>query len=422
MTEQLNFLSEEQCRSLADQYGTPLYIYSQEIIERQCQQALDFPNNYGLTVRYALKANPNSAILKIIDNAGLHFDASSEFEVKRCLDAGIAPEKIQLTGQQMPKHYLNLIQESGVRFNACSLRQLELWGQNFPGTSLSIRINPGLGSGSNRKTNVGGPSSSFGIWHEQIEEAAAIIEKYNLDLNRIHTHIGSGSDPEVWKHVAQMTLAYAKRFPSVETVNLGGGYKVGRMASEKSTCLQDVGSSVTEAFAEIEAETGRKLHLEIEPGTYIIANSGSFLAEVDDVISTGDEGYDFLKLNTGMDALTRPALYASAHPLIIVPKDAEERGTKDYVVCGHCCESGDVFTLTEDDSLEPRTLTEAQIGDIICIEGTGAYCASMSLKGYNSFPAAAEVLIDKNGNSHIIREAQPLAALYQNESIPAHLK
>ncbi|NQZ57076.1 MAG: diaminopimelate decarboxylase, partial [Lentisphaeraceae bacterium] len=411
MLEKLNFLSEDQCRIAADRFETPLYIYSQDKIQQACREALAFPNAFGLTVRYALKANPLSTFLKIADKEGVHFDASSEFELARCLELGISPEKIQLTSQQFPNSYISLFEDERLRFNACSLKQLNSFGKLFPGREVSIRINPGLGSGSNRKTNVGGPSSSFGIWFEQMDEIRAIAKNHNLKITRLHTHIGSGSDPEVWKKVASMTLEWAVAFEDVNTVNLGGGFKVARMSSETGTDLQSVGSAIKTEFERVAQKTGRKFHLEIEPGTYIAANSGTLLASVDDITDTGKEGYKFLKINTGMDAITRPALYAAQHPLITIRRfacDSQDFSTDDYIVTGHCCESGDMFTLDADENLLPRTMGSADLGDLVAIEGTGAYCSSMNLRNYTSFPALNEVLLDETGNFHLIRRADSL--------------
>ncbi|MCM8532067.1 MAG: diaminopimelate decarboxylase [Lentisphaeraceae bacterium] len=414
--EQLNMLSVDAYRAAANEFETPFYIYSRETIEKACQDVMAFPNEYGLTVRYALKSNPLTAFLKIAEANGLHFDASSEYEAYRCLQVGIPGDKIQLTAQQFPKAHLDIFKTHGVRFNACSLRQLESFGQLYPGYEVSIRINPGVGSGSNRKTNVGGPSSSFGIWHEQLDQVKEIASKHNLKISRFHTHIGSGTDPEVWKQVAGMSLDFAVQFADVKTVNLGGGFKVARMSDEKTTNLQEIGEVVKGEFLRVFAETGRKLELEIEPGTYISAASGALVCEVDDVTDTGKAGYNFLKLNTGMDAITRPALYASRHPMEVLPV-TQTTETVDYVVTGHCCESGDVFTLTEDDTLQPRTLLKAELGDLVVIEGAGAYCSSMNLANYNSFPALTELLADKDGKLHILKKAEKVEDLLAREEV-----
>lgn len=413
--ENLSMLTDEQYRLAASDYETPLYLYSRAAVEKACEDVMDFPNAFGLTVRYALKANPLTAFLKIAENAGLHFDASSEYEAYRCLQVGIPGEKIQLTAQQFPKKHLNIFEDGKVRFNACSLHQLEQFGKHFPGREVSIRINPGVGSGGNRQTNVGGASSSFGIWHEHVDEVPAIAEKYDLKITRIHTHIGSGTDPEVWKQVASMSLDFAIKFEGVDTLNLGGGFKVGRMSDEKTTDLREIGEVVKAEFIRVKEETGRKLKLEIEPGTYIAAVSGALVCEVDDLVDTGSHGFSFLKVNTGMDAISRPALYASRHPMVVLPKIATSE-IKDYVVTGHCCESGDVFTLDEGDVLAPRTLTKAAVGDLVVIEGAGAYCSSMNLRNYNSFPACNEVLMDNENKLHLLRKTETVEDMLARET------
>lgn len=412
--ETLNFLTPELIANATNLIGSPAFVYSRETIEKRCAEVSAFPNAFGFNARYALKANPHLAILKIVEAMGLHFDASSEYEVMRCLHAGIPGEKIQLTSQQFPRKHLVEIIAAGVLFNACSLRQIDAFGKAFPGSNISIRVNPGTGSGSNRKTNVGGPSASFGIWHEQLDEVLEIAAKHNLKITRIHSHIGSGSDPEVWKAVTEMTLAQANKFPDVHTVNLGGGFKVARMSYEKSTNLQEVGEFVKSVFIKHAENTGKEYKLEIEPGTYLSANCGSLICDVDDISHTGENGFTFLKLNTGMDTITRPALYASEHPIIIINHSSE---TQEYVVCGHCCESGDVFTVDDSDTLTTRTLSKASIGDLVVIEGAGAYCAGMSLKNYNSFPTTPQLLLD-GGELKIIQHPQSLIEMLAPEIVP----
>ena len=258
--EQLKFLSPEQVIEITNEFGTPLFVYSQSEIEKRCDIALSFPNEFGLTVRYAMKANPNSTVLKVMKKKGIHIDASSIYEVERALLVGFSPDEIMLTSQEISSNLKTLI-EKGIFFNACSIHQLETFGKLFPGKNLAIRINPGLGSGATQKTDVGGTTSSFGIWHEYMEDVKKIREKYNLKITKVHTHIGSGSDPEVWKAVSHYTLEYAEMFPECNTVNLGGGFKVGRMLDEKTTDLQKIGQPVKELFKEFFQKHCRKLKL-----------------------------------------------------------------------------------------------------------------------------------------------------------------
>jgi len=417
--EQLPFPTAEQVRTIQSQFGTPAYAYDQRTLEEQARKALAFPNPHGLTVRYAMKACPSAAVLRIFDRQGLHIDASSGFEAHRAMRAGVPAEKIQLTAQELPDDLEELIL-MGVLFNACSLHQLRIFGQLFSGRELSIRVNPGLGSGHSNRTNVGGPSASFGIWHEYLDQVLEIQRKFDLQITGFHSHIGSGSDPEVWQRCARLTLAIAVRLPQVRRVSLGGGFKVGRMAGEPSTDLQTAGRPIAGEFERFAREHGRELHMEIEPGTFLVANAGALVATVIDVVDTGDSGYQFIKIDAGMTELLRPSLYGAQHPIAVVPAVAEERGQMQYLVAGHCCESGDILTPAPDnpEGLETRLLTEARIGDGLVIGGSGAYCAAMPAKNYNSFPEAVELLLASDGTPHLVRRRQNLDQLLANELLP----
>ncbi|HVM60781.1 MAG TPA: diaminopimelate decarboxylase [Verrucomicrobiae bacterium] len=410
------FLTNEKARSIRRKFGTPVFVYDQRTLRRQARLVLGFPNAYGLTARYAMKACPTSAVLRVLTDAGLHVDASSGYEVERALLAGVAPERIQLTAQQLPDNLPALVRR-GILFNACSIAQIRAFGTRFPGRPLSIRINPGLGSGHSNRTNVGGPSASFGIWHEHLPEALAAGRRYGLKFTRLHTHIGSGSDPRVWERVARMSLETCARLPDVTVLNLGGGYKVGRVSGEETTDLQAIGRRVAGAFRSFAAKHGRRLHLEVEPGTYLVANACALIATVIDVVDTGLRGHSSLKLDAGMTEMLRPSMYGAQHPIGVVPDGAGRRGRREYVVVGHCCESGDVLTPAprRPEALQRRLLTEARIGDLVVLGSAGAYCSSMSAKNYNSFPEAPEVMISENGSVTLIRKRQTLDQIVQNE-------
>lgn len=434
------FLTSESAKKCIDvANGTPLYAYSMEKLNENADSCLAFPSAYGLTVRYAMKACPNGTILKLFNKKGIHIDASSGFEVRRAIDNGIPAENISLSTQELPENFAELI-DMGVKVNACSISQLERIGQHYTGTGqkVGVRVNPGVGSGGFSgsttgfsKTNVGGPSSSFGIWHEFVADGTVpnLVEKYGLEVERIHTHIGSGSDPAIWQQVATKSLSFCKIWPTVTALNLGGGYKVGRNPGEPTTDLQDIGGPVTEAFKQFAQENGgRELKLEIEPGTYLVAMAGALVSKVQDKVeTTGDAGRVFLKMDAGMTDVLRPSLYGAIHPLTILPGSGKSEDVGDeaesVVVVGHCCESGDLMTPKEGDpeALGERELRKATIGDIVVMDGSGAYCAGMSTKNYNSFPEAPEVIVDEQGEAHLIRARQPVEQIWGNEITPAAL-
>jgi diaminopimelate decarboxylase len=360
-----------------------------------------------------MKANPSLGILRLFRDLGLHIDASSEFEVERALRAGFAPAAIQLTSQ-MPPGRLAEVVARGVLFNACSLHQLEAFGRVAPGGELSVRMNPGLGSGATNRTNTGGPAASFGIWHEYLPEVRALAARHGLRVRRLHTHIGSGTDPEVWKRAARLTLDLAAELAEVERVNLGGGFKVGRMPGEPTASLEDVGVHVLRELVAFRQSRGRALHLEIEPGTFLVANAGVVVATCVDVVDTGKDGYLFAKLDTGMTEVTRPALYGAQHPIEVLAAGREEA---DVVFVGPCCESGDILTPAPGDpeGLAPRRVPRPEIGDLVLVGGAGAYCAAMSTVNYNSYPQAPEVMLEGDGTLRLLRRRQSPEQIWTNE-------
>ena len=406
-------LTAAQAAEVRDRFGTPCYVYDRAGLQAAARRALAFPAPFGFRLRYAMKANPSHGVLGTFRDLGLHVDASSDHEVERALRAGFPPSSIQLTSQ-MPSLRLAEHLARGVLFNACSLHQLEAFGRLGPGREVSVRLNPGLGSGSTNRTNTGGPASSFGIWHDYLGEVKALAERHDIRITRLHTHIGSGTDPEVWKRVTRMTLDLAAKLPDVTAVNLGGGFKVGRMPGEASVDLADVGAHVRRELVAFRDREGRALGLEIEPGTYLVATAGYVVATCVDVVDTGRDGYLFAKLDTGMTELTRPSLYGAQHPIDVLASGREEA---DVVFVGPCCESGDILTPAAGDAeaLAPRRVPRPRIGDVVVVGGAGAYCAAMSTINYNSYPQAPEVMLEPDGTLTLLRRRQIPEQVWANE-------
>jgi diaminopimelate decarboxylase len=337
-TSSSSWLKAEQAWSIAAQHGTPTYVYSEKKIRENVARCLAFPHAYGLTVRFAMKANPSAAVLLLMQRLGLHFDASSGWEVRRAIQVGIEPSRISLSTQELPDDFADFVKQ-GVKVNCCSLSQLERFGQAFPGGEVGVRLNPGKGSGLNNRLSTGGLASSFGIWHEYTDRIRAIADRHGLKVVRIHTHVGTGGDPDLWFATASQSLKSLDVFPEVTTVDLGGGFKVARMPNEKASDLQVVGAAVQRALEQVFERTGRKLRLEIEPGNFLAATIGGILSKVVDVVDTGAEGFCFLKLNTGMTEILRPSLYGAQHGFRVFQRE-ERSGTASYAIVGHCCESG----------------------------------------------------------------------------------
>jgi diaminopimelate decarboxylase len=385
-------LTSGQARELTATHGSPLYVYSQAALSSRADQLLGLDAPFGFTVRYAVKANPHPGIIQLFAARGVHFDASSSYEAQNLLDQGITGERISLSSQQ-PSHNLPDLHAAGVRFVATSLHQLELFAQAArPGAHLAVRLNTGTGAGHNRRTTTAGVAASFGLWYEYLPDALALARRHGLVIDRLHTHIGSGADPAVWESAIDASLKLVDQLPDVTTLDIGGGYKIHRYGAEPESDMAAIMAGFNARLEAYANRTGRRLHLEIEPGTWLVAHAGALIAEITDIVDTGKHGYTFLRTNTGMNDFLRPSLYGSQHQIRVL-NDASAHA--DYVVVGHNCESGDILTPApgNPEAIEPRRLNQANIGDLLVIQDAGAYCASMRATGYNAFPAAGEVLI-----------------------------
>jgi diaminopimelate decarboxylase len=250
------------------------------------------------------------------------------------------------------------------------------------------------------------------------------VKKHRLKVKRVHHHIGSGHDPEAWLNIAADTLNIAKTFGPISILNLGGGYRVKALRTETEVDYREIGERLRRLFEDYARETGTKPRLEIEPGTFLVANCGSLVTTVVDVISTGADGYDFIKLNAGLTEVIRPGFYGSLHPLVSIPAKGELRTkAKEYLVTGHTCIAGDTLTVAvrDPETSVPQLIAETEVGDLLVVERAGGYCSSMNMKNFNSFPEAPEVLHRKDGSFEVIRKRQTLEQMTQNEVLPKDL-
>jgi diaminopimelate decarboxylase len=417
----------------AKQYGTPLYLYDESLIAERCQSLLCMPNAFGLEVRYAMKANPNRAILQTVYAQGLGIDASSINEATRAHRAGIPYDRVILTSQDVPlgddRSALERMLLEGLTYNICSQRQLDLalpFLRQHP-AKIAIRVNPGVGTGESVTRNTGDKYSSFGIHLVQLPSIKQSLASANIRLKHVHAHIGSGGEPAVWQaNIDRMLEIVDQHFPDAEIVNLGGGFKEARMPDETSADVQALGHYAMVRIREFQSKTGRALKVAIEPGTYVIANAGFVVADVLDMKTSGRDGFEFIILNAGMEAVTRPLLYGSRHPFYVVSSSGTllsseydlpnaKAPARPCVIVGRCCETGDCQTLDEHGHIQPRTVAVPSPGDIMVIGGAGAYCSGMSLVNYNSYQQAPEVLLRTDGSMKLIRRRQTLDQVLSNE-------
>lgn len=397
---------------LARQFGTPVYVYDAAKIAERCSDLKAFD-----VVRYAQKACSNIAILDLIRRNGVLVDAVSAGEVHRALKAGYAshgtPHPIVYTADLFDRDALEMVVRHKLHVNVGSPDMIGQLGAVLPGHTITLRINPGFGHGHSQKTNTGGESSKHGIWHDQVGECVRLAKASGLTITGIHMHIGSGTDLE---HLAQVCSAMEKTVlevgKSVTTISAGGGLPVPYRATQSYVDINQYFQLWDASRKRLEAQLGHKLTLELEPGRYLVAESGYLVSEIRAVKRSG--GNTFYLLDAGFNNLARPILYGAYHPMSIAV--GEGTAVKDVVVGGPLCESGDIFTQDEGGYVSHRSLPEAKVGDLLVIEVAGAYGFVMS-SNYNSKPLAPEVLIS-GGQAKLVRARQTLDDLLRGEVIP----
>ena len=401
---------------LARKFGTPTYVYDSAKIVERINDLKQFD-----VIRYAQKACSNLAILDLARRHGVVVDAVSAGEVRRALAAGyqfgFEPPQIVYTADIFDREALDLVVANRIPVNCGSPDMLDQLGARAPGSHITLRINPGFGHGHSQKTNTGGEQSKHGIWHEQLGDCLLRADRHGIAITGIHMHIGSGTDLE---HLAQVCGSLEKTVlevgRSVTSISAGGGLPIAYHEKQTYVDIDQYFQLWDATRKRLEERLGHKLTLEIEPGRYLVAESGFLITEVRAIKQQGSK--TFYLLDAGFNNLARPILYGSYHPMSLAPADgATSRPHHDVVVGGPLCESGDIFTQEEGGFVCTRSLPVAKVGDNLVIECAGAYGFVMA-SNYNSKPLAAEVLI-ANGQSHLVRTRQTFEDLVRGETIPA---
>jgi diaminopimelate decarboxylase len=400
---------------IAAQFGTPVYVYDAAILRQQLASLRRFDH-----VRFAQKACANTHLLRLLRAEGAWVDCVSPGELARALAAGFRPgaepAEIVYTADILTDETLDRVLEAGVPVNAGSEDMLTQIGERRRGHPVWLRINPGFGHGHSRKVNTGGESSKHGIWHENLAEALARVDRYGLDLVGLHMHIGSGADLDHLARVGDaMVLAVERAGRDLRAVSAGGGLPIPYREGEAPIDPALHFAVWDKARGRIEAQLGHSVELEIEPGRYLAGPAGVLLADVRAVKTMG--GNHFTLVDAGFNDLMRPSMYGAYHALSLLSRsgDVEARASRPTLVAGPICESGDVFTQDASGNVAPRVLPEARVGDVMVFHDAGAYGSSMS-SNYNSRPLAAEVLIDGERTTSI-RRRQTIDDLLQLEQI-----
>ncbi len=400
---------------LAQKFGTPTYVYDAAKIVERINDLKKFD-----VIRFAQKACSNIAILDLCRRNGVVVDAVSSGEIARAQKAGYKfgqphPEVVY-TADIFDREALDLVVKYNIPVNCGSPDMIDQLGAVAPGRNITLRINPGFGHGHSQKTNTGGEQSKHGIWHADLDDCLQRADRAGLMVTGIHMHIGSGTD---FEHLAEVCGAMERVVRhvgrSVTTISTGGGLPTPYREGQEYVDLDRYFELWDGLRNKLAQELGHKLTLEIEPGRYLVAESGYLITEIRAVKKMGNN--TFYLLDAGFNNLARPILYGAYHPMSVVPKDGNlSRPHQSVVVGGPLCESGDIFTQEEGGFVCGRSLPIAEVGEYMVIERAGAYGFVMA-SNYNSKPLAAEVLI-KDGKPFLVRARQTAEDLLRGEVIP----
>jgi diaminopimelate decarboxylase len=420
----MNPFAPSTLAALAQEFGTPLWVYDAATITRQIQALKQFD-----VVRFAQKANSNTHILRLMKSLGVAVDSVSLGEVERALAAGFNPglqvidgvghAEIVFTADLLDRATLPRLVELGIPVNCGSVDMLDQLGAVSPGHPVWLRINPGFGHGHSNKTNTGGEHSKHGIWHTELPAALAKVRSNGLALQGVHMHIGSGVDYSHLQEVCGAMIALVETVKAqgmdLHAISAGGGLSIPYQAGEPTIDTAHYFSLWDAARKTVATLLGHPVALELEPGRYLVAESGVLVSEVRAVKNQGSA--HFVMVDAGFSDLMRPSMYGSHHGMEFIHADgtAAAGSVQPTVVAGPLCESGDVFTQGEGGVVLNRDLPAAQVGDYLVLHDTGAYGASMS-SNYNTRPLIPEVMVE-GGKARVIRRKQTVAELIALEAV-----
>ena len=397
---------------IAKEFGTPVYVTDEQRVRENYRAVYSAFSKYMETeVHYACKANTNLAILSILRQEGAGIDAVSIGEVETCLKAGFDPSKIMYTGVFVSEEELKQVVETGVRINLDSVSEMEKLARIAPGTKVSFRITPGVGSGHGEKVITGNKGAKFGIPRDKVVETYLHALDIGLEPVGIHAHIGSGGQSvEPFVDEAEVLAELINQIDEagikLDFVDIGGGIGVPYKPNEDEMDLDGMASEVTDVF---EQNTDVRKII-VEPGRYIVADSTVLLTACTDIKDAETKKY--VGVDAGFNTLIRPAMYGSFHYIA----DGSKFGracTSRYDIAGPLCESGDYLG-------HDRVLPEVEEGDIMVVYDAGAYGFTMA-SNYNTRPLPAEVLVN-NGKAELIRERETPEEQWRHQKVPERLQ
>ena len=401
----MSYLSDESLVQLAQEHGTPLYVYNANQISEQYNKLQSAFKKVNARFFYACKALSNINVLKYIESLGASLDCVSIHEVQLGLKAGFSPDRILFTPNCVDFAEVDEGKKLGVNINIDNISILEHFGSKYKGSyPICIRFNPHIMGGGNYKISTGHIDSKFGISIHQLRHIERVVKTTGLNIEGIHMHTGSDiKDVNVFLQGLEVMFELATHFPNLKFIDLGSGFKVPYQDGDVQTDIDLLGEKVAEAFTAYQQETGKDLQVWFEPGKFLVSESGYFIVKANVIKQT--TATVFVGVNSGFNHLIRPMFYDAYHRIrnISNPKGSD----RIYTVVGNICET-DTFAWD-------RTLNEVREGDFLVFYNAGAYGFEMS-SNFNSRLKPAEVMM-LDGEAKLIRRRDTFDDLLRNQVI-----
>jgi len=394
--------------------GTPTYVYAASVLEANYRAYADAFDGQAVGIHFALKANPNLAVVALLGGLGAGADIVSLGEMKRAMAAEIAPARMVFSGVGKTRHELTEAALAGIgQINVESEPELEALNAICLALGrrqrIALRINPDVDAQTHEKISTGKRGDKFGIAYDRaLDVYRRATGSAGLIPVGLAVHIGSqltdlGPFRRAYAKMADLVRAIRGAGMTVDTIDLGGGIGV--------TYKDEHPPSIAH-YADVVFETVGNLgcRLAVEPGRSIVASAGVLLAQV--TYRKSGAAHDILILDAGMNDLMRPSMYGAYHPIQVVREPPANAILAPVDVVGPVCESGDTFA-------RGRMLPWIEANDLVVFGAAGAYGSSMG-STYNARPLAAEVLV-RDGRFEIVRPRPAIESLYANEHIPEWL-
>ena len=413
--------------ALAKKFGTPLYVYSQHTLEDHFQKLDTALAPLDHLVCFAMKANSNLSVMRVLANRGSGFDVVSAGELQRVIAAGGDPQKCVFAGVAKSEAEIEFALRKGIySFNCESepeiLRINQVAARLKKRAPIAVRINPNISAKTHSKITTGTYENKFGIQFEHVEAIYARASKLsNIWLRGVQMHIGSQlTDVTPYELAVKKVLPLVRRLAAkyaMEFFSPGGGLGIiynpalasGSASWWKSSAAKGILTPASYAEKLLPLLKPLGLKILIEPGRFIVGNAGALVTKVEYVKRTGKK--NFVIVDAAMNDLIRPAFYDSFHEIVPLVKKGGAMVSSDVV--GGICESSDYFCKN-------RPLAKVGAGDQLALLSAGAYGFVMA-NNYNSRPLAAEILV--NGRQFAVaRKRQPVKEIWAGEKIVAWLK